>query len=137
MTTLHEGITTASTEDDAKLSGAARTVSAGENSGVLSATEAAKRRSLDERLLQRLLSFLGDPPLAFELWNGRAVGPAGNEPIGRIRLADRQTLLALLRDPQMRFGDAYSRARSTSREISRTCSMPFIAPAPRLAHVAH
>src|SRR5688572_8103768 len=72
------------------------------------ASAAINKRSVEERLLRRFLNFLGDPPICFELWNGRAVAPKGTDPVGSIRLADRRTLLAILRDPQMRFGDAYS-----------------------------
>ena len=68
--------------------------------------------SLEARLLRRLLSRLGDPPIEFLLaWTGERVAPLTSEPLGHVRLLDRGTLLGLLRDPQVRFGDAYSAGR--------------------------
>jgi cyclopropane-fatty-acyl-phospholipid synthase len=65
--------------------------------------------SLEARLLRRLLSSLGDPPIEFHLaWSGERIARAGVPATERVRIADRSTLLGLLRDTQMRFGDAYS-----------------------------
>jgi len=76
----------------------------------ISAAPAAHRGdSLEARLLRRLLGGLGNPPIEFQLlWTGERVAPIGTRPIGHVRVKDRRTLLGLLRDPQMRFGDAYS-----------------------------
>lgn len=77
----------------------------------------ASGRSIEGRLLARLLAFLGEPPLEFVLWTGERVGAAGaaaaSEPVARIHIADRSTLYGLLADPQVRFGDAYSEGRIT------------------------
>jgi cyclopropane-fatty-acyl-phospholipid synthase len=54
---------------------------------------------------------LGSPPLEFKLWNGDRVLAGTQEPVVRILLRDRATLLGLLTDPQVRFGDAYSEGR--------------------------
>jgi cyclopropane-fatty-acyl-phospholipid synthase len=65
--------------------------------------------SLEARLLRRLLSSLGDPPIEFELlWTGEHVAPNAIQPYEHVRISDRRTLFGLLRDPHMRFGDAYS-----------------------------
>src|SRR6185437_4169696 len=72
----------------------------------------SKRGSLEARLLRRLLQRLGDPPIEFLLaWTGERVAPRAVQPLGHIRLLDRGTLLGLLADPQVRFGDAYSAGR--------------------------
>ncbi|HEY6482298.1 MAG TPA: cyclopropane-fatty-acyl-phospholipid synthase family protein [Steroidobacteraceae bacterium] len=71
-----------------------------------------RAQSVEGRLLRRLLTFLGDPPLEFVLWTGERV-PSASEPIVSVHLADRATLLGLLADPQVRFGDAYSEGRIT------------------------
>src|SRR5450631_1233321 len=64
--------------------------------------------SLEARLLRRLLGQLGNPPIEFNLrWNGERVTPAGASPVEHVRIADRRTLIGLLLDPQIRFGDAY------------------------------
>ncbi len=63
------------------------------------------------RLLARLLRTFGDPPVELALWNGERIGPAAVPPVATVRLADRGVLLALLRDPQLAFGDLYSEGR--------------------------
>src|SRR5262245_28810250 len=57
--------------------------------------------SVEGRLLRRLLRFLGDPAFAFVLWTGERVAPFSEGLVGEIRIADRGTLLGLLRDPQV------------------------------------
>jgi len=68
------------------------------------------RLSFESRLLRRMLRSLGDPPVEIELgwWPGRHFVAGTNQPLRRVRIKDRQTLLGLLRNPQIRFGDAYS-----------------------------
>jgi cyclopropane-fatty-acyl-phospholipid synthase len=66
-------------------------------------------RSLDARLVRRLLEYLGNPPLEFHLgWTGERVAGPGSAPAARVRIADRATLIGILADPKVRFGDAYS-----------------------------
>lgn len=85
---------------------AARSESAG------TATARPRRASLAARLLQRLLSRLGNPPIEIGLdWTGERVAPPALRPVGLVRILDRGTLLGLLTDPQVRFGDAYSAGR--------------------------
>jgi cyclopropane-fatty-acyl-phospholipid synthase len=68
--------------------------------------------SLDARLLRRLLSSLGSPPIEFHfLWNGERVAPLGVQPVEHVRVADRRTLLGLVLDPQVRFPDSYCAGR--------------------------
>jgi cyclopropane-fatty-acyl-phospholipid synthase len=69
------------------------------------------RSSLAGRLLRRLLSELGDPPVEFALWSGERIAPASTTPAIKIRIHDRSTLLRVLRDPQVQFGDAYAAGR--------------------------
>src|ERR1700676_57340 len=68
--------------------------------------------SLEARLLRRLLSALAAPPIEFHLaWSGERIAPTAVPATERVRIADRATLRGLLRDAQIRFGDAYSRGR--------------------------
>jgi cyclopropane-fatty-acyl-phospholipid synthase len=70
------------------------------------------RNSLEARLLHRLLRSLGNPPIEFHLlWSGEWVTPAATRPFERLRIADRRTLLGLLIDAHMHFGDAYTTGR--------------------------
>jgi cyclopropane-fatty-acyl-phospholipid synthase len=71
----------------------------------------AGARSVEGRLLARLLEYLGNPPLEFILWTGEHIAPAGVPIVARIRVASRATLLGILADPQVRFPDAYSEGR--------------------------
>jgi cyclopropane-fatty-acyl-phospholipid synthase len=65
--------------------------------------------SIEATLLRQLLAGLGNPPIEFHLlWSGDRITPAGPGPFEQLRIADRRTLLGLLLDPQMRFGDAYA-----------------------------
>jgi cyclopropane-fatty-acyl-phospholipid synthase len=69
-------------------------------------------RSLDARLLRRLLKSMGNPPIEFHLsWTGERVAPDAIGPMKHVSIKDRSTLLGLLRDPQVYFGDAYSAGR--------------------------
>jgi cyclopropane-fatty-acyl-phospholipid synthase len=69
-------------------------------------------RSVEARLLRRLLSGFGDPPIEFHLaWSGERITPRGVGATERVRIADRGTLRGLLRDAQIGFGDAYSSGR--------------------------
>jgi len=71
-------------------------------------TEEPSRLSAEARLFRNLLKLFGDPPVEVELWTGERIPCTRTEPVARLRLVDRQVLFGLLRDPQLRFGDAYS-----------------------------
>src|SRR5579862_5239836 len=64
--------------------------------------------SLDYWLLQRLRALLGDPPVEFAIASGARVGPGSATPVARVTFASRATLTAIVTDPWVRFGDAYS-----------------------------
>ncbi|HEY4972361.1 MAG TPA: cyclopropane-fatty-acyl-phospholipid synthase family protein, partial [Steroidobacteraceae bacterium] len=64
--------------------------------------------SFEGRLLRRLLTDLGDPPVEFQLWSGERIAPPGAAPAIKIRIVDRATVFRVLRDPQVQFPDAYS-----------------------------
>ena len=71
----------------------------------------AGARSVEGRLLARLLEYLGNPPLEFILWTGERIAPAGATIVARLRVSSRSTLLGILADHQVRFPDAYSEGR--------------------------
>src|SRR5687768_5274758 len=68
-------------------------------------------RSVGGRLLRRLRKSFGDPRFAFVLWTGERIAAESVGAVTAVRIANRATLLGLLRDPRLRFGDAYSEGR--------------------------
>jgi len=82
------------------------------SASVPAAVHARAGDSLDARLLRRLLSSLGNPPIEFHfLWSGERVAPLGVQPIRHVRIADRRTLMGMVLDPQVRFPDSYCAGR--------------------------
>ncbi len=76
-------------------------------------------RSLDARLVRRLLGILGNPadriPAGLDRRAHRR--PAAHGSAIHVRIADRTTLLGLLRNPRMRFGDPTAPAALRSKAI--------------------
>src|ERR1700690_1707251 len=69
----------------------------------------ANRLKWDARLLQRLLRALGDPPIEFHLaWSGERVSAGKVRPVHEVRVANRRTLMRLVLDTQIAFGDAFT-----------------------------
>jgi len=64
--------------------------------------------SIDSWLLTRLRAFLGDPPVEFAVRDRALVGPSDVTPVARVTFANRRTLMPILADPALRFGDAYA-----------------------------
>jgi cyclopropane-fatty-acyl-phospholipid synthase len=67
--------------------------------------------SLEARLMRRLMQAVGNPAIEFVLWNGERIASQTQPAAHAVRIADRATLLGLLGDPQLRFGDAYAAGR--------------------------
>ena len=68
----------------------------------------AQGSALDRWLLAQLHAHLGSPPLELAMRDGACVGAGAAPPAGRVTFAGRATLLSVLTDPAMRFGEAYS-----------------------------
>ncbi len=68
----------------------------------------AQGRAIDAWLLTRLRAVLGDPPVEFAMRDGAMVGPTDVPAVARVTFANRRTLMPILADPPLRFGDAYS-----------------------------
>jgi cyclopropane-fatty-acyl-phospholipid synthase len=64
--------------------------------------------ALDRWLLSRLHSLIGCPPLELAVRGGACVGGGAASPVARVTFASRGTLLSILVDPWLRFGDAYA-----------------------------
>ena len=62
-------------------------------------------------LLRRFLQTLGNPAIRVVLWNGEGLCTAATHPVGAMRIKDRRTLLRLVYQPQLEFGEAYTDGR--------------------------
>lgn len=67
--------------------------------------------SLDRWLARQLLNAAGNPPIFVELWNGERVATTEEPYVSRFRIQGRSTLLKVVLDPQLQFGEAYSAGR--------------------------
>jgi cyclopropane-fatty-acyl-phospholipid synthase len=65
-------------------------------------------RGLDRRLLSRLHATLGSPPVQFAVRGSACVGADARSSVARVTFDSRATLLSVLVDPALRFGDHYS-----------------------------
>jgi len=68
-------------------------------------------RFADEWLLSRILQATGSVPVRLLVKGGAAVSPPGGAPVATLVIEDRATLVGLLRDPEVSFGDAYMEGR--------------------------
>jgi cyclopropane-fatty-acyl-phospholipid synthase len=71
----------------------------------------AEGRALDRWLLTRLHASVGSPAIEIAVRGGASISPAGA--VARLSFANRAALLAVLADPALRFGDAYSAGDAT------------------------
>jgi cyclopropane-fatty-acyl-phospholipid synthase len=75
------------------------------------ALQVGKVTGMDRWLVRKILAMSGNPPVHVVLWNGEETTTSKRSPIGRVRLHDRETLLKILFNPDLGFGDAYSAGR--------------------------
>ncbi len=64
-------------------------------------------KPLDLWLLSKVAAYLNNPPLEFAIRDGAVLSPGG-ETAARVTFANRATLMGVLADPAVRFGDSYS-----------------------------
>jgi cyclopropane-fatty-acyl-phospholipid synthase len=69
---------------------------------------ARSEHSIEGRLLLQTLQALGNPPIRVTLWNGEEIASSTDTPVAHIKVHDRATLLKLLINPDVQFGEAYS-----------------------------
>ena len=67
----------------------------------------------DMWLLRRLYASLGDPQICISLGDSREISPQHASPIATFEFQGARTLLQILLDPQLGFGDAYTAGRVT------------------------
>ncbi len=64
--------------------------------------------SVERRLLKLLLAVMKNPPIRFVLWNGEEIAASPAPPVARVIIHNRVTLIKLVMNPNLYFGDAYS-----------------------------
>jgi cyclopropane-fatty-acyl-phospholipid synthase len=74
---------------------------------VTATAERRAQRGLAARVLRKFLRFMGDPPVAFELWNGARVVPDTASPVATLWIKDAPTLRRFLLNPELAFGEGY------------------------------
>src|SRR5688572_1089837 len=67
-------------------------------------------QAFDRWLLSLLRKSLGDAPVRLVLWDGTEHRPAAR-PVATLHVRDRKTLIAVLLDPDLKFGEAYAAGR--------------------------
>ena len=67
--------------------------------------------TFDRWLARRIMLEAGSPPLRFALWDDQDAWAPGTEAAGRIVIRDRGALWAIVRSPELGFGDCYSAGR--------------------------
>jgi cyclopropane-fatty-acyl-phospholipid synthase len=68
-------------------------------------------RSIDERLLEAILTAIGPAPIRLVFKNGNGISPPGVSPTATVMIPDRRTLWRILLDPEVGLGDAYADGR--------------------------
>jgi cyclopropane-fatty-acyl-phospholipid synthase len=66
-----------------------------------------KPSSVDRLLIQRIRTAIGNLPVAMSIGKSGQDSPAGAEPVARVHIANRRTLMKIALDPEVAFGDAY------------------------------
>jgi cyclopropane-fatty-acyl-phospholipid synthase len=79
--------------------------------GNFSASAHEKFHHIDHWLLQRIYDSAGQPSIRLRLGNAVEVSPTASTPVATIVIQDRKTLLDLLLDTDVGFGEAYSDGR--------------------------
>jgi cyclopropane-fatty-acyl-phospholipid synthase len=83
----------------------------------------------DRWLLRTFLRAMGDPAIRFVLWNGESVCTSDAEPVAAVHLKDRRTLLRLMYQSEIEFGEAYSDGRlQVDGDLVGLTEMVFRAP---------
>jgi len=69
--------------------------------------------ALEEWLLQKVYDAVGRPPVRLMLRSGASVSPTTDTPLANIVVGDLNTLMRMVIDPEVGFGDAYREGRVT------------------------
>jgi cyclopropane-fatty-acyl-phospholipid synthase len=73
--------------------------------------DTGRPRFLDRWLTARLEHLLATVDVRVQLWDGQSSGTSSRPPIGTLTVGDRRTLLGLIVNPELWFGEAYMTGR--------------------------
>ena len=74
-------------------------------------TSPGRVTGIDRWLLNKLMMAVGEPPVRVRLWDGDEAYAAPGERVAELEIRDRGALLALARNPELNFGEAYMTGR--------------------------
>ncbi len=72
---------------------------------------ASSDSSIKKLILQKIYTAIGRPPIRLAFGRGPEVVPANTEPVASVMISDWSTLVGLLLDPEIGFGDGYTEGR--------------------------
>ena len=78
---------------------------------LVSEQRAKSPTAIDRWMLSLLQRGFGTAPVGFALWDGTQTSPPHGSSAGRLLVRDRRTLVGLLLDPELNFGEAYASGR--------------------------
>jgi cyclopropane-fatty-acyl-phospholipid synthase len=78
---------------------------------LVSEPRAKSPTAIDRWMLSLLQRGFGTAPVGFALWDGTQTSPPHGSSAGRLLVRDRRTLVGLLLDPELNFGEAYASGR--------------------------
>jgi len=88
--------------------------------------------AFDRWIARKLLAARGNPPVPIRLWDGSEVGPGAETAVARLRIDDRSTLLRLVAQGELGFGDAYSEGKiEIDGDLVQTLTALFSAAEPK------
>ncbi len=67
--------------------------------------------SIEKRILRRIHTSIGQPPIRLALGRGAEIVPPGIEPLASVLISDCRTLARLVLNPEIEFGDGYTEGR--------------------------
>lgn len=76
-----------------------------------SSAPAGNINNLDHLAAQKLLQFIGSPPICIVLWDGSKVSSDADKPVATMYFRDRASLYLTLLRPELHWGDLYSEGR--------------------------
>jgi len=79
--------------------------------GERAGTQSGRASAADRWLLRIFLRAVGKPAIRVTLWDGQSVYLGQAQPVATVCLEDRRTLLRLLYNPDLEFGEAYTDGR--------------------------